>query len=283
MEAHTGSHTQDSSNLLREQLRLFAVRELPPPLKWAGGKRWLLPMLRPLWETHKHRRLVEPFVGGMAIALGLLPDTALLNDRNPHLINFYSWLQNGLWSTLDMLNDETTYYQHRRHFNELVRTGKEDSKEAAELFYYLNRTGYNGLCRFNSKGEFNVPFGKYKTINYTHDFTPYSYALANWEIRSGDFSDLTLRADDFIYADPPYDVPFTTYSAGGFSWDDQLRLAEWLALHPGPVVASNQATERILDLYSSYHFKVEVLPAPRMISCTGDRTPAMEMLATRGI
>jgi DNA adenine methylase len=69
---------------------------LKPPLKWAGGKRWQVPHLRPLWQPHAHRRLVEPFCGGLAVALGLLPSRALLNDANPHLINFYRWLQKGL-------------------------------------------------------------------------------------------------------------------------------------------------------------------------------------------
>jgi DNA adenine methylase len=95
--------------------------------------------------------------------------------------------------------------------------------EAASLFYYLNRTSFNGLCRFNSRGEFNVPFGRYARIAYVCDFTNYRRV---------------------------------------FSWEDQVRPAEWLARHTGPVVLANQAT-------------------PRMISCTGDRTPAREVLATR--
>jgi DNA adenine methylase len=73
-----------------------AVRLSRPPLKWAGGKRWQVPHLRPMWEPHSRRRLVEPFCGGLAVTLGLLPERALLNDANPHLINFYRWLQQGL-------------------------------------------------------------------------------------------------------------------------------------------------------------------------------------------
>ena len=69
---------------------------LPPPLKWAGGKRWQLPILRPLWRPHEARRLVEPFCGGLAVTLGLAPHRALLNDINPHLINFYQWLKPGV-------------------------------------------------------------------------------------------------------------------------------------------------------------------------------------------
>ncbi|HCC32292.1 MAG TPA: adenine methyltransferase, partial [Clostridiales bacterium] len=88
--------------------------------------------------------------------------------------------------------------------------------------------------------------------------------------------------DDFVYADPPYDVEFTQYSKDGFTWKDQVRLANWLASHPGPVVASNQATPRIVSLYRSLGFDLRFLDAPRMINCTGDRTSAREILATKG-
>jgi DNA adenine methylase len=256
---------------------------IKPPLKWAGGKRWLVPHLIPLWKNHNGRRLVEPFCGGLAVTLGLLPDNALLNDINPHAINFYRWLQKGLSSRLQMKYEETFYYDCRRQFNQLIAEKKENTREAAELFYYLNRSGYNGLCRFNSKGEFNVPFGQYKNINYTTDFTPYKSIFANWQFTVKDFSDVDVEPGDFIYADPPYDVEFTKYSKEDFNWDDQVRLAEWLMRHKGPVILSNQATKRIIELYKRSGFKLTFLDAPRMISCTGDRKKAPEVLAVRGL
>ncbi len=254
-----------------------------PPLKWAGGKRWIVPHLRPLWQAHSHHRLVEPFCGGLAVALALRPQNALLSDINPHLINFYRRLQQGLHVDAPMRNDSTLYYAHRERFNQLIASGQSDGEEAAQLFYYLNRTGYNGLCRFNHKGGFNVPFGRYKTINYTTDFSSYAEAFADWEFRCGDFETIALQPHDFVYADPPYDVPFTQYSKEGFGWNDQVRLAEWLARHPGPVALSNQATERVVALYQSLGFALRFLKAPRRVSCTGDRTPAREVLATRNL
>lgn len=257
--------------------------DLTPPLKWAGGKRWLLPALYPLWLRHADRQLIEPFVGGMAVTLGLKPESALLNDMNPHLVNFYRWLQRGLIANIVMENDSNAYYKHRERFNTLILENTADTVEAASLFYYLNRTCYNGLCRFNSKGLFNVPFGKYKSITYTYDFSSYKIVLDSWELINGDFATLRPHSEALIYADPPYDVEFTTYSAGGFSWSDQVRLAHWLAAHPGPVIASNQATERVLALYSGLGFEIEILNAPRRIACNGDRSPAPEMLATKDI
>lgn len=291
---------------------------LPPPLKWAGGKRWLIAHLVPYWRAHAKCRLVEPFCGGLAVALGLGPDRALLNDGNPHLIGFYSWVKRGLVIgsqssevrsqrseargqsavlgaqaresksheqkvVLCMENDEALFYSHRQRFNELVRNGGAQSPEAAALFYYLNRTAFNGLCRFNLRGEFNVPFGQYKSIHYLHDFTPYRRRFENWEVMCGDFAAVSLAAEDFVYADPPYDVPFTQYSKEPFGWDEQVRAAEWLARHRGPVILSNQATERIVALYRKLGFELRFLNAPRRISCTGDRTPAREVLALRNL
>jgi DNA adenine methylase len=276
--AHRASLCGDSSKAI-----LIAEARLKPPLKWAGGKRWLLPTLRELWAEHAQRRLVEPFVGGMAVALGLAPQRALLNDINRHLINFYRWLQRGLTIGIELKYDKALYYARRRRFNELVRQGLEDTQEAAELFYYLNRTGYNGLCRFNKRGMYNVPFGRHKTVHYRRNLSAFAPVLAGWQFTSLDFGDLGVDVDDLIYADPPYDVEFTSYSACGFEWDDQVRLAEWLANHPGPVIASNQATERIVRLYLGLGFEIEALDAPRRISNNGDRTPAQEILATRNL
>src|SRR3954465_14495201 len=93
---------------------------LRPPLKWAGGKRWQLPHLRPLWAPHTGRRLVEPFCGALAVTLGLLPARAPLNDVNPHLVNFYRWLQRGLVATIEMSNRSRLYYAQRQRFNALL-------------------------------------------------------------------------------------------------------------------------------------------------------------------
>ncbi|HJX92396.1 MAG TPA: Dam family site-specific DNA-(adenine-N6)-methyltransferase [Pyrinomonadaceae bacterium] len=256
--------------------------DLKPPLKWAGGKRWLASYVSHFWKPHHNRRYVEPFCGGLAVALSLQPRLAILNDINPHLINFYRQVQKGLELYIEMKNDEEVFYKQRQRFNELARQS-EASSEAAQLFYYLNRTCFNGLCRFNQSGEFNVPFGAYKSITYASDFLAYRQLFRNWTFSNCDIQSFDFAAGDFIYADPPYDVEFTTYSAGGFSWDDQVRTAELLSNHRGPVLISNQATKRIVGLYKRLKFKLEYLDAPRRISCTGDRSTAREVLATKNL
>jgi DNA adenine methylase len=284
----TSTPLSEHSGKATKRATAGAMREsdapLKPPLKWAGGKRWLAPIIRPYWQPHAHRRFVEPFCGGLAVALGLRPELALLNDANPHLINFYEWLKKPFPITIDARNDQHVYYANRDRFNKLIKNGKRRSREAAQLFYYLNRTCFNGLCRFNQSGEFNVPFGTYAaTLKYAADFNNYRAVFSSWEFTNLDFAELEIASDDFIYADPPYDVEFTTYSRGGFSWEDQERAAVWLAAHPGPVILSNQATPRIKKLYKALGFKLSFYNAPRRISCTGDRTTAREVLAVKGL
>ena len=261
---------------------LKSENTVPPPLKWAGGKRWLVPYIQAYWEKHSHKRLVELFCGSLAISLGLQPEKALLNDINPPLIHFFKSLKKGLIVRSQFKNSKDFYYKTRKKFNDLLN--KEIlTDETAEFFYYLNRTGYNGLCRFNSRGEFNVPFGKYKKINYKKDFLIYKKFFKAWTFSCLDFERLKINQKDFIYADPPYDVEFTKYSSQDFSFEDQKRLAKFLAKHKGPVMISNQATLRIKKLYKKLGFKLQFLQAPRRISCTGDRSPAKEVLAFRNI
>lgn len=254
-----------------------------PPLKWAGGKRWLIPTLDPIYANSPAGRLVEPFCGGLAVTLGLTPARALLNDINPHPVNFYQQICRGLRVRIPMRNEESLYYAHRETFNRMVLGRGTHTSKAAQLFYFLNRTGYNGLCRFNSSGAFNVPFGRYRRINYLRSFESYTHRFAGWEFRHGDFADLDLESEDFVYADPPYDQTFTQYSRQGFDFAQQERLARWLCDHAGPVVLSNQSTPRIHELYGDLGYRVHRIRAPRMISCDGNREPAWEVLALRNL
>lgn len=260
-------------------------RETPlrPPIKYPGGKRFLVPKLARLLKNVDFSRFIEPFAGGLSVSLGLAPERALLNDLNPHVINFYSWVKKGLSIRLAMDNDRACYYRHRETFNRLIEEDRYNTREGAELFYYLNRTGYNGLVRFNKSGLLNVPFGVHKTIAYRRDFAEYRSVMQGWQFRCGDFSDLAPGDGDAVYADPPFDVEFRAYATGGFGWGDQVRLVEWLAELSCPVIISNQATDRIVQLYKKHGYRLNYIKAPRMISCNGDRTPAREVVAIRNL
>ncbi len=240
----------------------------------------------------------EDLLGGRPVARALFRVDAELSHASPlHTLSQLA-LDEGLDEQREEVDEEErldaglVLEEDRGEFEDALellealldgRLSAVGRAEAAGLFYYLNRTGYNGLCRFNSKGGFNVPFGTYKTINYRTEFPEYKGAFKRWMFTCMDFEQLELEPADFIYADPPYDVEFTQYSKGGFGWGEQERAAEWLAKHKGPVVLSNQATPRIVKLYRALKFNLKFLEAPRRISCNGDRTPAPEVLAYRNI
>ena len=268
---------------------------LNPVLKWAGGKRWLLPALRDLYEPHAHRRLVDPFAGGLSVTLGAGAKNVLAGDISPHLINLYRRLQKGYTPNFPDENTHEEFLKRRARFNDIIEAGKTDTNEAAQLFHYLNRSCFNGLCRFNRKGLFNVGYNKkdgvmlrkIKGLPVAHqndvDYSGYQGALEGVQFHHGSYDTIPAKDDDFIYSDPPYDTPFAAYSKEGFNWDDQVKHAQWLAQHPGPAVTSNEATPRIIDLYKGLGFDVHIVEAPRKVSVTGDRTPAKEMIATRNI
>ena len=269
------------------------VKTLTPFLKYAGGKTWLAPRLAEMYEPFRNTHIwVEPFCGALGAALGVMPEYALLNDVNPHLINLYRQVKDnfngfGIDTNLQYATTENSYYRLRERFNNLrsMTSYAEVQAEQAELFYYLNRVGYRGLCRTNLDGVFNVPFGHYKKPILNHDFTQYQKAFENWKFfnKSWDRFDWYRDIENlFAYVDPPYDDGFVGYS-GSFTWDDQVNLASSLATLNCPVVASNKATDRIFWLYTKLGFDVEIVSAPRRISCNGNRGNVDEILATRNL
>jgi len=165
-------------------------RGIRPPLKWAGGKRWLVSHVKPMYDSHKRLRLVEPFCGGLAVTLGLLPDRAMVNDINPHAINFYTWLKRGMIVGLEMSNDEITYYRHRESFNRLIEEGRANSRAAAELFYYLNRTGLTDCADSTRRDSstFHSASIKTSTIDATSGITSTSSRIGISRLVISNFS-----------------------------------------------------------------------------------------------
>jgi DNA adenine methylase len=267
------------------------TKQLTPFLKYAGGKTWLAPRLAGMYEPfRKTHTWVEPFCGALGATLGVMPERAILSDVNPHLINLYRHIQEDLQSPSGWENSKGMFDHVRETFNRSLdpnSTIKASEWWRAKAFYYLNRTCFNGLCRFNLSGEFNVGYGKFKKPILDHDFSLYQEAFKEWDFYNRNFNDFLIIATaparpSFIYADPPYDAGFTGYS-GSFTWDDQVNLASTLAALNCPVVASNKATDRIIDLYTGFDFHIEIVSARRRISCNGDRTNVDEILATKNI
>jgi DNA adenine methylase len=250
-----------------------------------------VPHIRPLVPPTA-QRLVEPFLGSAAVALNLGFERNLLADSNPDVVGLYQCLEAAPESFVaecrrlfsPRTNTEEAYYRFRDEFN-----GTRDAFRRACLFVYLNRHGYNGLCRYNSKGGFNVPFGKYDAPYFpSEEFAHMTDLIARSDLRCADFRTVIAEAgnDDFVYCDPPYSpmsetANFTGYASGGFSHSDQLDLvaACTAASRRGAtVVISNHDTPVTRELYSSATHLVE-LQVARLISCDGaSRKKAAELL-----
>ncbi|MEW9104984.1 DNA adenine methylase [Paenibacillus sp.] len=261
---------------------------LRPIVKWAGGKRQLLPCIRPLLPPADWTRAAyfEPFIGGAALLLALTPDNGAINDVNQELINVYQMIKQQPDRLIEELrkhrNDEDYYYEIRAwDRNSEAYTSMSPIKRAARLIY-LNRTCYNGLYRVNAGGQFNVPFGKYKRPNIIRETTIRSMSAylnrANIRMMDGDFADAVqeARAGDFVYFDPPYDTltptaAFTSYAKGGFGRPEQQRLAnvfKELSERGVYVMLSNHATDYIQELYKGY--RIHTVKARRSINSKGD-------------
>ncbi len=261
-----------------------------PPLKWAGSKFQILDYIRKHLPTGN--RLIEPFVGSGAVFINTRFEHYLLNDINPDLINFYRQLQTDGDDFISYArsffrsqnNTEAVYYRLRDTFNAAT-----DPRLKAALFLYLNRFGYNGLCRYNAKGKSNVPFGRYKKPYFPQkELERFVEKSQRAIFTCKDFSTVMRQAQtgDVIYCDPPY-VPlsttanFTTYSANGFAEEEQIRLAEIAEEMAGrgiTVLISNHYTRFTKQIYESA--RKHRIDVRRMISCNGNRRElAKEILA----
>ncbi|WP_175059068.1 DNA adenine methylase [Thermococcus sp. 2319x1] len=271
-----------------------------PVLKWAGGKRQLLPQIMQLMpRDFKDRTFHEPFFGGGAVTFYIEPKSGTINDINPKLINFYVVLRDFVDELIEDAkqhkNEKEYYYRARAEFNRIVREGFEiPNIRLASLLLYLNKTAYNGLYRENKKGEFNVPFGRYKnpTIVDEKRLRQASKVLKNLKIYNTDFSYIldVAKAGDVVYFDPPYHpisetAKFTQYSKEDFSHEDQVRLRDvCLELHERGVffILSNSYAPPVRKLYEEIKdFDVITVYAKRAINSKADRRgPVKEILVT---
>jgi len=254
-----------------------------PFIKWAGGKRQILNELISRLPK-SYGRYFEPFIGGGALFFALKPENAYISDINPELVNVYSIIKNNLDSLINDLKKHENnfdYYIKIRDIDRAVPYKNWSNTQKASRFIYLNRTCYNGLYRVNSKGQFNVPFGKYsnpKILN-ENNLKSCSKVLQSTEIKLSDFSNIInyVQKGDFVYFDPPY-VPlnetssFTSYTKEGFDTNMQNRLKKICDLLDEKGVyfmLSNSDTKIINDLYNEY--KIEKIFATRAINSNANR------------
>lgn len=263
---------------------------IQPFLKWAGNKRSIINRIIPLLPEGK--RLIEPFSGSAAVFLNTNYEQNLIADTNNDLINLYLQLQKNQDSFIKyckkyFINENNVaekYYDLRYHFNQTT-----SKKKRAALFLYLNKHGYNGLCRYNKSGGYNVPFGQYKKVSVPEERMQFfSKKSQQTEFIISDFASTMENAKkgDVIYCDPPY-VPVNDsnstfqYEKNGFTMEQQktlASLAEKTAKRGIPVLISNHWTAFTEEIYKNA--ELTTFSVRRSISCKGDqRKEASEVLA----
>ena len=266
-----------------------APEKASPFIKWVGGKTSLLhELVKHVPAPQLLRRYHEPFVGGGALFFAVQPRRAILCDNNPELVLTYQQVRDNVYGVLDQLAKHVYERTHFTAVRALDPVSLEPAARAAR-FIYLNKTCFNGLWRVNRAGRFNVPIGSYKNPRFNDPATliSASHALSSVQVLHLPFEESLQKtaAGDFVYLDPPYDpvsptASFASYTAGGFRWEDQQRLAAaCFSLNRRGVrfLLSNSATPRVRDLYKG--FEQRLVRAPRFInSKAGGRGAVDELL-----
>jgi len=278
------------------------MSKIKPFVKWAGGKTQLIKKLDehfPKFEGTYY----EPFLGGGAVFFHLQPEKAVLSDTNAELINLFQVIQKKPEVLMSRLDEHQLKVQDKEYFLD-VRAwdlSKLDDIEQAARTIYLNKTCFNGLYRVNSKGQFNVPFGKTPQGNppklyLKENIEACSKALENVELCCEDFNETVKKTKpgDFVYLDPPYHAPnkASMYSKVAYTDDLQDRVAQFyhdLAKTGAKVMLNNSATLEILkdshtsikDLYENKNYTVKVLDSKWSIGAIGDwRGKRAELMIT---
>ena len=266
-----------------------------PFVKWAGGKRQLIPQIRERMPE-KYNDYYEPFVGGGAVIFDLLPANALINDINKALINTYRTICNEPDAFLkevnrldnDMWEDGKKYYYFIREcYNDKLMRSEYDV-ELAALFVFINKHCFNGLYRVNGKGLFNVPYNNSRRVSIDEDvIMATSEYLRGVTIKDGDFEQACKNAKkgDLVFIDSPYaplnPTSFESYTKEGFDIESHKRLAKFydeLTARGCYCMLTNHNTELINELYGNKDYKIDVVSVKRMINSDASNRVGEEVI-----
>jgi DNA adenine methylase len=228
------------------------INHLLPLLKWSGGKKDEIPLFEKYIPEHK--TYIEPFFGGGALFFYLNPTSAVVSDIHTELVTFYKEIGKGNGRKIydfmeENKNDSATYYRVRD-----METPTD--LDVAKRFYYLRKTCYRGMMRYNKSGKFNVPFGRYKTINYSEVANQdYRELLSRTTIENKSFEEIFVEYNDeknFMFLDPPYDSIFTNYGYCEFGREEHIKLAECFKTTKNRCLMVIGKTDFIEELYDGY-------------------------------
>jgi DNA adenine methylase len=247
-------NSETQINHVIEQNSQIKTQHLKPLIKWSGGKSDEIKVFEKYFPE-KFNKYIEPFVGGGSVYFYLNPIEAVISDVHTELIDFYKSIGNGKGQDIYEFmetnkNDENTYYDVRDKMKIY------DELDNAKRFYYQRKTCFRGMLRYNKNGKFNIPFGKYKTINYSDlKNNAYEMLLSRTEILNKGFEYIFENYNDetnFMFLDPPYDSEFTDYGYCQFGKEEQLKLAEYFKNTKIKCLMIIGKTKFIEELYCHY-------------------------------
>ncbi len=266
-----------------------------PFVKWAGGKRQLIPQIRERMPA-QFNNYYEPFVGGGAVIFELLPENAVINDINRALINAYQMICKHPQEFLQEINrldaemwedGKEYYYSLREHYNDKLMKDEFDV-ELAALFVFINKHCFNGLYRVNGKGLFNVPYNNSRRSSVDEEsIKEISEFLKRVTIISGDFEAACegAGAGDFVFIDSPYaplnSTSFESYTKEGFDIESHRRLAnlfDELTARGCYCMLTNHNTELINELYGNKGYTIDVVSVKRMINSDASNRVGEEVI-----
>lgn len=275
-----------------------------PILKWAGGKKQILPLLKEIINHDKicAGKYYEPFVGGGSLVFDLEPPKAVINDCNAELINVYLQAKEHPKELIQLLklhkeNHNKEYFYSIRNLDRNPSYESMSALEKAARTIYLNRTCFNGLYRVNRQNQFNVPVGNYNDPDIVRESQIYSVSKylrnADVTILQGDFVDALKDATtgDIVYLDPPYDYEikpeegFIRYTQDRFFRQDLLRmkiLCDTLLQKGCHVIISNNDTQYVRELFGEGTYTVKAINGRRMINNTSDKRHGVEEVLIYG-
>lgn len=268
---------------------------IAPFVKWAGGKRQLIPQIRERMPE-QFNKYYEPFVGGGAVIFELLPENAVINDINRALINAYQMICDHPQDFLQEINrldaemwedGKEYYYSLREHYNDKLMKDEFDM-ELAALFVFINKHCFNGLYRVNGKGLFNVPYNNSRRSSVDEQsIMEISEFLRDVTIISGDFEAACEGAGkgDFVFIDSPYaplnPTSFESYTKEGFDIESHRRLAKLfdkLTARGCYCMLTNHNTDLIKELYGNKGYTIDVVSVKRMINSDASNRVGEEVI-----
>ena len=265
-----------------------------PFIKWVGGKRRVIPELEKRLPK-KFNRYFEPFIGGGAFLFHLNHKDSFISDLNSELINLYIVVKdsvNELIADLELHENSSEYFYNIRNLDrDSENYNRLSAVEKASRFIYLNKSCFNGLYRVNRKGEFNVPFGKYKNPIYfeKENLLKCNKFLQNIEIQHGEFTTYRdkIQTDDFVYFDPPYfpitdTSNFTSYTKDGFGINEQRKLLDFLQEIDNRgafFMLSNSYSDFTMDFYKE--FNIDIIDVGRSINSRADKRGKVKEIIVR--